>query len=375
MITITKIDTNNRSDVNRFLRFPFHLYKDHPLWVPPILIDARAQLNPEVHPFYEHSDAEFFLAIRDGEIAGRIAMLENKPYNKVHDRRVAQFFLFECEENFEIASHLFEHANEWAKSRGLNQILGPKGFGAVDGYGMLIEGFEHRPAMTMMSYNPPYYPQFMERLGFQKEVDFISCYLGTDRFALPERVHRIAERAANRSGFRVVRFKNKKELRAWAPRIGKTYNQAFINNWEYYPLSEREIKFQTDNLLTIADPKLIKIIAHEDEAIGFLFGFRDISAALQRSKGKLLPFGIFDLLLEMKRTKWVDINGAGVLPEYQGRGGNALLYSEMEKTIREHSFLHAELVQVAETAVQMRSDLVNVGGVPYKNHRVYVQDV
>ena len=164
-------------------------------------------------------------------------------------------------------------------------------------------------------------------------------------------------------------------MRSWAPKIGKTYNQTFVNNWEYYPLSEREIKFMTDNILSIADPKLIKIIVHEDEVIGFLFGFRDVSAAIQRNGGKLFPIGVFDLLLEMKRTKWVAMNGAGILPEYQGRGGNALLYSEMEKTIREGDFLHAELVQVAETAEQMRSDLENVGGVPYKNHRVYIRDL
>jgi hypothetical protein len=375
MITVQKINTREPSEVRRFLRLPFRLYQDHPLWVPPILIDARTQLDQNKHPFYEHSEAEFFLAVRDGEDVGRIALLENKPYNEYQDKRWAQFFLFECTEDFEATQVLFDRALEWSKRRNLTQLAGPKGFGALDGYGMLVEGFEHRPAMTMMSYNPSYYPQFMERLGFQKEIDFISCYLGRDRFALPERVHSIAERAAKRSGFRVLRFKDKKEMRAWAPKIGRTYNQAFINNWEYYPLTEREIKFQTDNILTIADPRLIKIIALGDEAIGFLFGFRDISAAIQRSKGRLFPFGIFDMLLEMKRTKWVDLNGAGILPEYHGRGGNALLYSEMEKTIREYDFLHAELVQVAETAVQMRHDLQNVGGEPYKNHRVFIRDV
>jgi len=375
MLTVYKVNTRNRSEARRFLHLPFRLYKDHPLWVPPLLVDARMQMNMDKHPFYEHSEAGFFLAIQDGEVVGRIVMLENRPYNEYHDKQVAQFFLFECREDFSIAQALFERGFEWAQKRHLTQVLGPKGFGALDGYGMLVEGFEHRPAMTMMSYNPPFYPEFMEKLGFRKEVDFISCYLGRDRFALPERVHRIAARAAKRSGFQILRFKNKREMRSWAPKIGKTYNQTFVNNWEYYPLSEREIKFLTDNILSIADPKLIKIIVHEDEAIGFLFGFRDVSAAIQRNKGKLIPFGIFDLMFEMKRTKWVAINGAGVLPEFQGRGGNALLYSEMEKTIREHDFLHAELVQIAETAEQMRSDLENVGGVPYKNHRVYVRDL
>ena len=109
--------------------------------------------------------------------------------------------------------------------------------------------------------------------------------------------------------------------------------------------------------------------------VGFIFGFADVSAAIQRSKGRLFPFGIFDILIEMKRTKWVALNGAGVLPEFQGRGGNALLYSEMEKTVHEYGFHHADLTQVAESAVQMRRDLENVGGFPYKNHRVFIRDV
>ncbi|HKZ55993.1 MAG TPA: hypothetical protein VJ123_10970 [Anaerolineales bacterium] len=375
MLTITPIDPDVQAGVRRFLRLPFRLYRGHPLWVPPILIDAATQLNRKKHPFYEHSQAEFFLATRDGRDVGRIALLENRPYNQYHGKRQAQFYLFECEEDFEAAKALFERAFEWARARGLSQLVGPKGFGALDGYGMLVEGFEHRPAMTMMNYNPPYYPDFMARLGFRKEVDFVSCYLGADRFQLPERIHRIADWSAKRYGLQVRRFASKRELRAWAPRIGQTYNQSFIHNWEYYPLSEREIKFLTDNLLGVADPKLIKIITHEERVIGFLFAFPDVSAAIQRSKGRLLPLGIIDLLIEFKRTKWVALNGAGVLPEYHGKGGNAILYSEVQKTIREAGFLHADLTQVAETAVQMRHDLENVGGVPYKNHRVFIRDL
>ncbi|NIM95548.1 MAG: hypothetical protein GTO18_17765 [Anaerolineales bacterium] len=375
MVSIEKIDVRDKGEVRRFIQFPFQLYEGNPLWVPPILIDAKIQLNPDKHPYYEHSDAEFFMAKENGEDVGRIALLENKPYNSYHGRKTSQFFLFECIEDSEVAQALFEYGFEWTRARGLNEIIGPKGFGAVDGYGMLVEGFEFRPAMTMMSYNPPHYPRFVEELGFRKEVDFVSCYLGADRFKLDERVHRIAERAARRSGFRVLRFKSKKQLRSWATKIGETYNRTFVDNWEYYPLTEHEITFVTDNLLGVADPKLIKIITKDDNVIGFLFGFPDISAAIQRNRGKVFPFGIFDLLLEMRRTRWIDLNGAGVLPEYHGRGGNALLYSEMEKTIHESNFLHAELVQVAESAVQMRRDLENVGGVPYKNHRVYVRDV
>jgi len=375
MTTILPIDLQSSHDVRRFLDLPYRLYRGHPLWVPPIRLDAATQLNPRKHPYYEHSEAEFFLATREGQDVGRIALLENKPYNRYHGKRQGQFYLFESIEDLEVARALFDVASERARERGLTQLVGPKGFGALDGYGMLVEGFEFRPAMTMMNYNPPYYPKFAEALGFRKEVDFVSCYLGAGKFHLPDRVHRIAERAAARSGLAVKRFRSKKELMAWAPRIGRTYNQSFIHNWEYYPLSEREIQFLTDNLMTVADPRLIKIITHGDDVVGFVFAFPDVSAAIQRGKGRLLPWNLLDLLIEFKRTKWVALNGAGVLPEFQGRGGNALLYSEMEKTIREAGFQHADLTQVAESAVQMRHDLENVGGVRYKNHRVFIRDL
>ncbi len=371
MLSIEKIDTRNRSQVRRYINIPFRLYKDHPQWVPPLYLDAELQLNRDRHPFYEHSTADFFIASRQGKDIGRIAALENRHFNEYHGTRQAQFYHFDCENDPEAAAALFSAVFDWARQRGLDTVVGPKGFGALDGYGILIEGYEHRQLMTMMNYNYPYYRTLVEAQGFTKEVDFVSCYLNSQAFRLPERVHRIAQRVQERGTLRVQRFRTKSDLKAWAPRIGKAYNQAFVNNWEYYPLTEREIQFILDNLLTVADPRLIKVIAHNDEAVGFLFGFPDLSAALQRARGRLLPFGLVDLLLEMRRTRWVALNGAGILPEFQGRGGNALLYAEMENTIREYHFEHADLTQVAETAEQMRADLINLGGKAYKNHRVY----
>jgi hypothetical protein len=376
MVNIEKIDTTNKALVKRFTRIPYRLYANHPQWVPPLFMDAETQLNRTKHPFYEHSDADFFIATKDGRDVGRIAALENKRFNAYHKTTQAQFYLFECEDDQEVANTLFERVFEWARSRGLDRIVGPKGFGALDGYGIQVEGYEHRQMMTMMNYNYPYYVNLVENLGFSKEVDFVSCYMSKEAFHLPDRVYRIVERVKSHSNLGVQRFETKKDLRSWAKRIGKLYNDSFVNNWEYYPLTDREIQFLLENILTVANPKLIKIITHNDtEAIGFLFGFPDLSAALQRAKGKLLPFGLFDIMLEMKRTKWVSLNGAGVLPEYQGVGGNALLYVEMEKTLNEFNFDHADLTQVAETAVQMRHDLENVGGKAYKNHRVYQKHI
>ncbi len=375
MLRVDKIDTNNKASVKRFVRIPYRLYENHPQWVPPLLSEAETQLNKSKHPFYEHSVADFFIATKDGRDVGRIAALENTRFNQYHKTRQAQFYLFECEDDQEVANALFERVVEWAKGRGLDRLVGPKGFGALDGYGIQVEGFEHRQIMSMMNYNYPYYVRLVENLGFTKEVDFVSCYMHKDTFHLPERVGRIVERVKSRHNLDVHYFTSKKDLASWANKIGRLYNNSFVNNWEYYPLTEREIKYLLDNILTIADPRLIKIITHNDDAIGFLFGFPDLSSAFQRAKGHLFPFGLIDLMLEIKRTKWVSLNGAGVLPEYQGMGGNALLYVEMEKTLHDFQFEHADLTQVAETAVQMRHDLENVGGKAYKNHRVYQKSI
>ncbi len=372
MLAIEKVNTDNKAQVKRFVKLPHRLYKDCPQWVPPLYIDAYAQLNRKKHPFHEHSDVDFFLAVRDGRDVGRIAAIENKPFNKYHNTKKVDFYFFDCENDPEAASALFNTVFDWAKARGLNTVVGPKGMGPLDGYGILILGHEHRQTMTMLNYNHPYYQGLVESLGFEKEVDFVSCYLPADQFKLPERVKRIAERVMERGHLAIKDFKNKKELVAWSGRIGKAYNKAFVRNWEYYPFTEREIDFVVENIITVADHRLIKVIIHDEEIVGFLFAFPDVSAALQRAKGHLFPFGLPDLLLEMKRTQTVSGNGMGILPEYQGHGGNALLYYAMGQTLFDYKqFVHVEMTQVAETTEQMRADLKNLNGVEYKNHRVY----
>lgn len=372
MIEVQQIDTSNKAQVNQFVQFHYDLYKNCPQWVPPFYSDIKTMLNRNKHPFYDQSDADFFVAIRDGKVVGRVAGLENRPFNQYHNKKEAIFYLYDCIDDQEVSDALFNRLFEWAKKRGLDTVVGPKGFTVFDGYGIQVEGNDLRQMMIMMNYNYPYYQTLVEKLGFEKEVDFVSCHMTAEKFQLPEAIHEISRRVQERGSFRIVRFQNKKDLTSWANRIGQAYNKTFVNNWEYYPLTDKEIKFNLDNLMSVADPKYIKIIVDkQEEVVGFMFGFPDISAALQRQKGHITPWGIVDMLLELKRTKFISLNGVGVLPQYQGRGGNYLMMSEMENTIRDNGFTEAELTQVAESAVQMRRDLENVGGKAYKNHRVY----
>ncbi len=376
MLSIEKVNTEDKSQVRRFVQLPHRLYKDCPQWVPLLNIDAYTYLNRKKHPFYEHSEVDFFLAVRDGRDVGRIAAIENKPFNAYHRVKKANFYFFDCENDSEAAAALLDTVEAWAKARGLEAVVGPKGMGPLDGYGILVFGHEHRNTMTMLNYNHAYYQTLVEERGYEKEVDFVSCYLPADSFRIPERVERIAQRVMARGNLQVKRFKNKKELIAWAPRIGKAYNAAFVENWEYYPLTQREIDFVVDNIMMVADHRLIKIITHGEEVVGFLFAFPDVSAALQRARGHLNPLSLADLLLDMRRTKSVAVNGMGILPEHQGHGGNAILYAEMGRTLLDYGqFTHVEMSQVAETTEQMRADLKNLNGVEYKNHRVYRKNI
>lgn len=371
MVNIDQIDTSSRAQVRRFTRLPFRIYANDPSWVPPILIEHEEQLSRKRHPFYGHSEAAFFVASSGGQDVGRVAALENRRFNSHHGVRTAQFYCFESTNDQAVANALFERVFGWARARGLDTLIGPKGFGPLDGFGILIDGFEGRQMTTMMNYNPPYYPRLIEGLGFAKEVDFVSCFADSRGFQFPDRVYSIAERVQQRGTLRVQSFRTTRELKSWTGRIGEAYNRAFVDNWEYYPLTDQEIAYVVAKLEAFADPRLIKIIVHNDDVVGFLLAFPDISAAVRRSRGRLLPFGLIDILIEMRRTKWIAINAAGILPQFQGRGGNALLYTEIEKTVHGHGFEHIALYQVAETAVAMRQDLERLGGIAYKNHRVY----
>ena len=188
---------------------------------------------------------------------------------------------------------------------------------------------------------------------------------------MPERIHRIADRVKKRGNLYIKQFSGRRELKTWGERVRSAYNRAFVNNWEFAPMTSREADFVMKNAIGLTDYRLIKVIMHKDEMVGFLFGFPDVSAALQRAKGRLTPWALADLLLELRRTDWLAMNGAGLVPEFHGVGGNALLYAEMDNTVRNYNFKHVDLTQVAETTGQMRADLVNLGGEMYKNHRVY----
>ena len=367
---LVEVDTKDRRQVRQFLELPCHIYADIPQWVPPLQIEARRTLDSKHNPYFRHSEAVFWLAYDEQDQAiGRLAILNNRNYNRFNSEKTAFFYQFECINDTQTALALFDAGTSWVRSRGLERIVGPKGFTALDGIGLLVEGFQHRPAFGL-PYNPPYYPMLIEAAGFEPSGELLSGYLGaTVRF--PEQINQIAEMVKNRRGLHVAQFENRRSLRVIIPQLKDLYNNSLGGTSGNTPLTDDEAKVLADQMLWFANPRLIKIVMKGEQPVGFLFAYPDISAGLQRTGGRLFPFGWLSLLLELRRTRWVNINGAGMMESFRGLGGTAVLFSEMAKSLLEGRFLHADIVQIGVENDRMLRELRDLGIRFYKKHRLY----
>lgn len=369
-MNVEKINTRDAKHVKIFLDFPFLIYKDCPQWVPMLDLDARKMLDRGKFSYYRDSDADFFMVFSDsGEPLGRIAVLENSRYNDYNNSTVAFFYLFEVVESFEAASLLFKAVHTWAKARDLTEIIGPKGFTPLNGLGMLTHGFDHRPALGI-PYNHSYYPDFLEKLGFSGEREIVSGYLKRGH-ELPEKVHLVAERVKERRGLLVKQFRSRSDLRKMLPYLKTLYNSSLVGTSGNAPLTDDEVKEMADQILWFADPRLIKVLYKGKQPVGFLLAYPDISAAIQRTRGKLWPFGWLEILRELKSTDWLNINGAGIIEEYRGMGGTAVLFDEMSKSVLAGPYKHADIVQIGLENERMQQEVSAIGIDFYKAHRIY----
>ncbi len=372
-MNVREIDPQHRKDTRAFIQFPVNLYRDCENWFPPLASSVRLTMNREKHPFYRHSTAAFFLAEENDTPVGRLAVLDHRRYNAHHQANVAFFYYFDAVDDPAVARALFDAGAAWARARGLTAILGPKGFLRTDAPGILVEGCDCRAALGM-PYNYAYYPALMEAAGFEKEVDYLSGYLSGD-YELPERFGRIVERVKERRGYWVKTFANKRELRAWIPRIQRVNNAAFTDVWGYYPVDEAEAAMIAQQLLSVANPRLLKVLMQGDDVIGFAFVFPDISDALKATDGRLWPFGWIRILREFGRTRRMSANGVGLLPAHQGLGGSALLYTELAATLLDSQAEHCDVAQALESNVKSLGDMNALGVNWYKRHRVYRRDL
>lgn len=369
-VVVEEVASDHGRAAGQFIDFPHQLYRGCDNWVPRFRRDVRAMLARR-HPFFKRGHACFFVASRNGRALGTIAAIENASFNLAHRSRIGHFHFFDCVDDGNVSRALFAAAFDWLRSRGMQSVAGPFGFGFM-GAGALVDGFEHRAAMTMMAYNYPYYARLFEGDGLTKYKDQYSMFIDAAAFRLPDKVRRVAEIALKRGSFEVPELRSKKDLRRRAQDIGRVYNESFQSHGDdFTPLSEQEIAQISADLVAVADPSLIKLLVSKGSVAGFLFGFPDLSAAIQRSRGRITPWSVIDLLLEYRRADRLIINGAGILPQHQRLGGNALLYFMMENVASRRRFVALDAVQVMETTELMLADLKTLGGRVFKVHRIY----
>jgi GNAT superfamily N-acetyltransferase len=356
--------------LDRFIRFPWRIYEDDPAWVPPLLTDVRKLLD-DSHPFHEHADAEYFLALRGDEPVGRIAAVVNHRYNEFHGVRTGFIGLFECVDDQAVADALLETATDWLRERGMDEAIGPFNLSTNDELyspGILLDGFEH-PQILLMAHNPPYYADLFERAGWEKAKDLLAYWLEDD--APPPRLVRAMERLERSVDGLVIREMDLKRLDQEVERIKEVYNSAWERNWGFTPLTDSEIRHLAKDLKPIVDPRFALMAEVDGEPVGFALALPDFNQALKHVNGRLFPFGILKLLWHRRKIDRVRVFTLGLKPEYRRRGIDALLYLRIYQNGIPAGFTKAEASWILEDNWGMRRGLERMGAYVYKTYRVY----
>lgn len=352
-----------------FLRLPWRVYADHPLWVPPLLVELRRRLDRRRNPFWGHARAAFFLARRDGQPVGRVAAIVDEVHNERWNEACGFFGFFECLPDREAAARLLEAAAAWLRDAGCTLLRGPVSPSTNDECGLLVEGFAE-PPFVLMPYHPPYYQEFLEAWGLTKAMDLLA-FAFHPRDGLPPAVARAARAARERFGV-TVRPLVRSRLAAELEILRRIYNEAWADNWGFVPMSALEFRFAAASLKHFVFEDLVLVAAVGGQPVGAAVCVPDLNPLLQRMNGRLLPFGWRHFLGWRRKVGAVRLLTLGVLPAHRHRGVDALLYEELLRRGRRLP-LHrdCELSWVLETNRVMLRILKRCGARRTKRYRLY----
>jgi GNAT superfamily N-acetyltransferase len=361
----------SRKDRDAFIKFPWRIYANDPAWVPPLLIERKAFLNREKHPFYQHGDAVLFLASQNGEIVGRIMASDDPRYNALHQTNVGCFGLFECIDNCEVAAALFEAAGGWLRARGRSEIMGPIDYSTNYVCALLIDGFQHPPTI-LTSHNPPYYAELIEAFGFTKAKDWYA-WLFLDFSRPTERLRKIANARASKHGV-TIRAINPKKIVEESQHLHAIYDQAWQKNWGFVPFTKAESEYMAREMKPLIVPRSILIAEVDQEPVGFAICIPDINVALRHINGRLtnfgLPIGLIKLLYYRTKIRLVRFIALGVVEKYR-RGGIAetLVLQMMDEVSKRGSI--GELSMTLEDNFMVNRFVEALGATRYKTYRIY----
>lgn len=369
MIEVRKVQ--DKKELKWFIDFPHALYEHDGNYVPELYLAQKDLLNKKSHPFFKHSEADFFLAYQGSEVVGRIAAIKNNNYLNFTGEKTGKFGFFDVIEDYQVAEALLNTVTDWQKERGLTKLAGPENYSTNETCGTLIEGFDRSPTV-MMPYNKPYYKEYLEKYGFTKDMDLLSYIIYTKD--VPDKLIRLSSAILERLNNKgiTIRKLNLSKFSEEIDKIIQVYNSAWEKNWGFVPMTDEEFKHAAKDMKQIVDPDFVLIAEHEGKPIGFSLSIPDMNVPFKKlKKGRLLPFGLFKLLYYKRKIDRVRVVTLGLVEGYRKLGIDAYFYMKAFEEAKRKGMLYGEASWILENNEMMNKALENINGEVYKKHRLF----
>jgi len=369
------VNVQKRRERRAFIRLPWSLYQDDPMWVPPLLIERHQHLSPK-NPFFEHADCAFWIAYRDGKPVGRIsAQIDQLSLERYHDD-TGFWGMLEAEDNIETFQVLFNTAETWLRKRGMRRAAGPFNLSINQECGLLVSGFDTPPSV-MMGHAPPYYGDAIVQCGYRKIKDLLAYAIDAD-FKHSTAMHALTKRTRKRVRTRTIR---RSQFNDDINIMHRIFNDAWSENWGFVPLTREEFEHLGKDLKFLVKEKFIRIAEVDGEPAAFMVVLPNLNEVIRDLNGRLLPFGWLKLLwrLKVRHPETARIPLMGVLKQYQGTLlGAALAYrviGDLQEAVERNGIRYVEMSWILEDNLGMRNIIENIGGRAYKTYRIYGKDL
>jgi hypothetical protein len=364
-------EVRTRRDLKEFIYLPEKIHKGHQNWVHPIYMDEWKYFNPKKNKAFGYCRTILFLAFRRNQAVGRVMGIINSRFNEYRKENLGRFGFLETWEDQEVVHALIGRVEEWARGLGMTRIVGPYGFSDQDPEGFLIEGFEHRATIATY-YNYEWLPRLVENEGYIKDIDYVVYKLDVPK-ELPEFYRKIFERTARKGIFKIVEFRKRKELKPWVRPILSLMNECYTGSdiYGFAPLDEKEMDDLAKRYMPVLDPRFIKVVTKDGEAVAFVIGIPDMTEGIQKARGRLFPFGFIHVLRAAKKTKQLDLLLGAVREKHRGQGLDVFMGTPMLISAREAGMEIMDSHHEMETNVRVRAEMERMGGQIYKRFRVF----
>jgi len=359
----------DKQGIDKFIRFPWQVYKGNPNWVPPLISEMKFILGDK-NPFFLHAEAACFLARKNGEVVGRIAAIIDRNHINIHKEQAGFFGFFECLPDVSIAACLLNAASDWLRERDIEVMRGPMNPSANDECGFLLEGFDS-PPMIMMTYTPPYYLEYMDSCGLTKAKDLYAYISVIKNVSAGERLEKLAAVVKKRFPGLVIRPARMKDFKKELDIVKDVYNSAWSHNWGFVPMTDAEIESMAKRLKPLIVPDLLIMAEVNGEPAGFYMAVPDYNQVFKRINGRLGPIEIVKFLWYSRKITDIRVLTMGVKEEYRKKGIEGLLYLESFKAAMRKGYERAEMSWVLEDNELMKKGCEFMGGNLYKKYRIY----